>query len=348
MNIIKSAASYILLFISIYLLTVFVITYKNGGTSLKEKMQVTINDDIDGNSTGETSLETIQKDAQQAATGVQTTHRSVSIDETDISKAGTGFLPFATMQLWEFDAAKRNPAPDFLMSVNKTELKILGFMYPLEEGEEISNFCILRSTQTCCYGPRPQYNQYVLVEMYKKVKFERLRPVIVSGTFFIDPKPEDGYIYRMRGYNIETMNEKPAENTVLSDSSVMEELDISIIEKFIKTIDGKNSSELNEKDFEFFKKYEGKTFKINGYLTGILSRTKKNILVGKEYWDGCCTGTPPTLMNSIPVKLKKDEKLPQFWDSNVSYAGKLKVNRDANKWAYYGIISLEDSIRINR
>jgi hypothetical protein len=329
-------------------------TYKNGGPVPNEKMQVTINNDINENSTGEISMETIQKDSQQTATDGHTTHRSVSVDETDISKAGTGFLPFATMQLWEFDAAKKNPAPDFLMSVDKTELKILGFMYPLEEGEEISNFCLLKSTQTCCYGPKPQYNQYVLVEMNKKVKFERLLPIIVSGTFFIDPKPEDGYIYRMKGHSIETMGGEAAANTANNenqlslDPSKIEELDISIIEKFIKTIDGKNTSELNETDFDFFKNYEGKTYKISGYLIGVLSRTKKNILVGKDYWDGCCTGTPPSLTNSIPVKLKKEQNIPQFWDNNVSYTGTLKVNRNASKWTYYGIITLEDSVRLNK
>ncbi len=342
---IKIISYYILLFIGIFFITKALIEYKNNDNGGKEKIEIKIIENNDKNSNKETAINSIKSDNSNT----QASHRSVSIDETDISKSGTGFLPFATMQLWEYDGVKKNPAPDFLMSINKTELKILGFMYPLEEGEEIKNFCILKSTQTCCYGPRPQYNQYVLIEMDKKIKFERLRPIIVSGTFFIDPRPEEGYIYRMQGHSIEIPgDEEPAKtDNIYPDTSTIEELDISIIEKFIKTIDGKKSSELEEKDFNYFKNYENKTFKINGYLTGILSRNQKKILVGKNYWDGCCTGVPPTLMNSIPVKLKSNQKIPQFWDNNVSYAGTLKVNKDAGKWIYYGIISLENSVRLN-
>ncbi|OQA81425.1 MAG: hypothetical protein BWY32_00246 [bacterium ADurb.Bin243] len=277
-------------------------------------------------------------------------HRNVSVDETEISKAETGFLPFATMQLWNFDPEKNNHAPDFIMSVDKKELKILGFMYPLEEGEEIKNFCLLKSTQTCCYGPKPQYNQYVLVEMDKKVKFERLRPVVVSGRFFVDPKPADGYIYRMDGRTLEPFGEDNFVHDAGTEveSSSIEELDIALVEKFIKTIDGKNSSDLTENDYKFFEKYEGKIFKVKGFLTGILSKKQKNILIGKYYWDGCCTGIPPSLMNSIPVKLKSGERIPQFWDNELSFAGRVKINRDAVKWVYNGIMSLEDSVRLKR
>src|SRR5437762_8336020 len=79
-------------------------------------------------------------------------------------------------------------------------------MYPLEAGERVKSFCLLRSTQTCCYGPRPQYNQYLLVESSTPVSFVRLAPVLVHGKFFVDPNPNDGYIYRMEADSV-----RPAE-----------------------------------------------------------------------------------------------------------------------------------------
>ena len=81
-------------------------------------------------------------------------------------------------------------------------------MYPLQQGDAIQYFCLLRTTQTCCYGPRPQFNQYVFVEMDKPTPFHRLDPVACVGKFRVEPTPDEGYIYRMVGEKCESISRK--------------------------------------------------------------------------------------------------------------------------------------------
>jgi len=268
-------------------------------------------------------------------------------EQTSISGAGLGFLPFTTLMMWDYDPAKIGGPPGFLRSVHGTDIKIMGFIYPLEQGEMIKNFCLLRSTQTCCYGAKPQYNQYVFIEMETPVKFERESAVIVSGKFFVDPKPAEGFIYRMKGTGIETVGKDDFKDdgANAADASKFEEFKMEEVEKFFEKVREKNIGDLTDADFTEILKYDGRTVVIKGFFTGILSRTNPKILVGKYYWDGCCQGTPPGLNNSMPVKLKNGQNIPKFWDNKAAYAGKIKVNRDASKWPYAGVVSMEGAER---
>jgi hypothetical protein len=133
--------------------------------------------------------------------GYQAGHYTIGINERSVQKDANTLL-FSTLKKWHYEWERPVPAPEEIIDENNRLVQITGFMYPLESGSKIKNFCLLRSTQTCCYGPKPQYNQYVLVEMDKAVPFVRLEPVRISGTFYVEPKPEDGYIYRMEGKSL--------------------------------------------------------------------------------------------------------------------------------------------------
>jgi hypothetical protein len=125
-------------------------------------------------------------------------HQNIGINERTLDESDITLL-FSTLKKWRYETEQPSAPPDAVQAYHGRYVRIVGFMYPLESGRKISTFCLLRSTQTCCYGPRPQYNQYVLVEMDQPVRFERLRPVMVEGDFFVEPRPDEGYIYRMAG-----------------------------------------------------------------------------------------------------------------------------------------------------
>jgi len=280
-------------------------------------------------------------------------HKSIAIDESGISTSSTGFLPFTTLVKWNFDKNNKTDPPDFLKKANGMDVKMVGFMYPLEQGENIKNFCLLRSTQTCCYGPKPQYNQYVFVEMKSAVKFERLKPVLVSGKFFVDVKTDDGYIYRLEGTDIETLgNEQFKDDGKVQQlaSSDAEEFKIDEIQKYFNNLEKKYANtkveKLTESDFEYFAKIDGKPVKVKGYMGGIIKRNPGKVIIGKFYWDGCCMGVPPSLKNSVVVELKEGQRFPKPWDSEVSYSGIFKINRDVKTWETNGVAVIENSIRI--
>jgi hypothetical protein len=133
-------------------------------------------------------------------------HATIGIveDALDLEKIKEMPLTFKTLMNWDYDVSNNSPAPEIVQKLDGRKVRLTGFMYPLQEGKEIQYFCLLRSTQTCCYGPRPQYNQYVFVEMDKPTTFHRLDPVSCVGKFKVDPVPDEGFIYRMEGLTCES------------------------------------------------------------------------------------------------------------------------------------------------
>jgi hypothetical protein len=128
-------------------------------------------------------------------------HSTIGIDESTVSHEGLMELPltFSELMTWDYSVDNHAPPPHEVKELNGRKVRLVGFMYPLQDGSDIQYFCLMRSTQTCCYGPRPQYNQYVFVEMDKPTAFYRLDPVSCVGNLYVEPTPEEGFIYRMEG-----------------------------------------------------------------------------------------------------------------------------------------------------
>ena len=125
-------------------------------------------------------------------------HSTIGLDEDSLGQAGKEMrITFAELMQWEFEVGRKTPPPDQVKKLNDRKINITGFMYPLQEGKQIQYFCIMRTTQTCCYGPRPQYNQFIFVEADKPTLFHRLAPVTCSGLLKVEPNPDEGYIYRL-------------------------------------------------------------------------------------------------------------------------------------------------------
>jgi len=134
-------------------------------------------------------------------------HKTIGIDESSLGEdAGKEMrLTFASLMKWEYDAKKNSSPPESVKRLDGRKIRIIGFMYPLQEGANIQKFCLLRSTQTCCYGPKPQYNQYIFVEMVKPTQFHRLDPVACVGLLRVDASPDEGFIYRMEGISCQAV-----------------------------------------------------------------------------------------------------------------------------------------------
>ena len=134
-------------------------------------------------------------------------HSTIGIVESSIERntEKTFALTFSRLMTWEYNADNDTPPPDKVEQLDGKKVKLTGFMYPLQQGDSIQYFCLLRTTQTCCYGPRPQFNQYVFVEMDSPIPFYRLDPVSCVGKFRVEPTPDEGYIYRIEGQKCETI-----------------------------------------------------------------------------------------------------------------------------------------------
>ncbi len=137
-------------------------------------------------------------------------HNTIGIDEDSVVVDTTKELQltFSTLMTWEYEVDDNTSPPESVKKLDGRKVSLAGFMYPLQEGKSIEFFALLRTTQTCHYGPRPQYNQFVFVEMGKPTKFYRLDPVSCTGKFWVDPAPDEGFIYRMEGETCEPIEQE--------------------------------------------------------------------------------------------------------------------------------------------
>jgi hypothetical protein len=215
-------------------------------------------------------------------------------------------------------------------------------MYPLEAGSQVKTFCLLRSTQTCCYGPRPQYSQYLLVEMREAVRFERLAPVIVEGKFLAEAHPEDGYIYHLDGTSVRAADGDVAEiNAAQAASRAGLPLwDFAWLEGLRPAPDGSRaapSPRLAELD--------GRQVVIEGFCVGQTKGGPPGVILGKNGWDGVAKGTPPDLYNAVKVFLAGDSEFPSRWQDRAVFTGTLHVTADPKDWPARGVVNLEGAVK---
>lgn len=137
-------------------------------------------------------------------------HQTIGIDERSLPMDSEKelSLSFSILMTWQYEPKGKSKPPESIKKLDGHRIRIVGFMFPLQEGKTIHHFCLLRTTQTCCYGPRPEYNQYIFVEMAKPTTFYRLDPVTCVGKFKVDPSPEEGFIYRMEGERCESVSQR--------------------------------------------------------------------------------------------------------------------------------------------
>jgi hypothetical protein len=267
-------------------------------------------------------------------------HSSIEIDENSLTSRD--FLHFATLESWAFTKDRPTPCPPSVMQVNGQKVRMMGFMFPLQplqDGGDLKVFCLLRSTQTCCYGPRPQYNQYVFVEMPEAVKFERMSPVVAEGTFVVDPKPDDGYIYRLEGKSVRAAgnNEEPPTAEEFAKQNNLPVFDFSPLEA------AKAASDTQADIAKLSSAIDGKEMVLHGYLVGRTKDTPPKIMVGAYAWDGKAIGTPPGLYNTVMVSPKDARQLPPLWWQEAVFKGTAHVTKEASDRPKSGVVHFDNA-----
>lgn len=263
-------------------------------------------------------------------------HTSIQIDE---QTRRSGFLYFNTLESWAYTKEAPTPCPQSVLEANGKKVKLTGFMYPLQDAASLTVFCLLRSTQTCCYGPRPQYNQYVFVEMPQPVKFERLAPVVVEGRFVVDPKPDDGYIYRLAGESVRPAvpNDQPANAVDFARQGNLPIFDFAPVEAAKSAADKEAAIARMAADLD------GKAMVLGGFIVGKTGDAPVKIMIGKYPWDGKAKGTPPGLYNTVLVSPGGAGDLPPVWWQEAVFKGTIHVTKEPSERARSGIVSLQDA-----
>ncbi len=268
-------------------------------------------------------------------------HNSIGIDEAALAQAeAERFLYFGTLAQWEYSRELPIECPPAVKQLSGRRFTSVGFMYPLEAGEKIRTFCLLRSTQTCCYGPRPQYNQYLLVETPTPVSFERFAPVAVSGKLVVEANPDEGYIYRMEADAVwSAEGEIPEVDPVSAAARARLPLfNFAPLETMGASV-GKTSKAPAE-----LQALDGRKVVISGFCVDRTPGGQPQITVGKRWWDGVSQGEPPTIHNAVIVEPADADQVPPVWQPEQTFTGTLHITEDPDRWRDEGILQIREAV----
>ncbi|NTW48740.1 MAG: DUF3299 domain-containing protein [Chlorobiales bacterium] len=113
-------------------------------------------------------------------------------------------LTYKELREYRFSRRQRSPVPPKLQALNGKPVNIAGYMIPLNEAVNVTEFMLIQYPFFgCCYSVPPEPNETVLVRLPKgKATAYINEPVRITGTFKIDETVTDGFVVSL--YKIES------------------------------------------------------------------------------------------------------------------------------------------------
>jgi hypothetical protein len=110
---------------------------------------------------------------------------------------------------FEYDAEKGGNIPADVKALNGSKIRLRGYMIPMDQAESITQFALVPSLLSCCFGQPPQI-QHTIVVKVPKGKAVSYYPdeISVEGTLNVEEKKEDGFIVSI--FDVDTTSVKPA------------------------------------------------------------------------------------------------------------------------------------------
>lgn len=135
----------------------------------------------------------------------------VAVDATSAQSGGTR-LTFNDLREYRYSKRDRYPLPEKLKALKGQEVNIAGYMIPMSEALDVTEFMLVQIPFFgCCYSIPPEPNETVMVKMAKGKKTEYVyTPIRVTGKFDIQETKIDGFVVSL--YQIEASAVTPAPN----------------------------------------------------------------------------------------------------------------------------------------
>jgi hypothetical protein len=110
---------------------------------------------------------------------------------------------------FEYDPEQNTPIPDDVKALSGSNIRLRGFMIPMDQAENISKFALVPSLFACCYGQPPQV-QHTIVVTCPKGKAVSYYPdeIIVEGKLNVEVQKDDGFVVGI--FSLQTSSVKPA------------------------------------------------------------------------------------------------------------------------------------------
>ncbi|ACF14863.1 conserved hypothetical protein [Chloroherpeton thalassium ATCC 35110] len=112
-------------------------------------------------------------------------------------------LTYNDLREYRFGKTRRSAVPPKLKALDGKMINIAGYMIPLNEAVDITEFMLIQYPFFgCCYSVPPEPNETVLVSLPQGKSTEYVNtPIRVTGRFCIDDTQIDGYVVSL--YRVE-------------------------------------------------------------------------------------------------------------------------------------------------
>jgi hypothetical protein len=109
---------------------------------------------------------------------------------------------------FEYDAEKGGNLPEDVTKLNGAKIRTHGFMIPLDQADNITEFALVPSLFACCFGAPPQV-QHTMVVRTPKGKAVGYFPdeITIEGLLKVEEKKEDGLIISV--FEVDCTSVKP-------------------------------------------------------------------------------------------------------------------------------------------
>ncbi len=131
----------------------------------------------------------------------------VSSEKEIVSSGGKAEkMDFTILGKWKYIEGKTK-IPDTVKTLDGKIFEFTGFMMPINEVKNITQFILIQSLWGCCFGQAPEANHIVVVHMERGKTVDFYPDLIrVTGRFSVGETREEGYlvsIYRLDASKVE-------------------------------------------------------------------------------------------------------------------------------------------------
>ncbi len=111
---------------------------------------------------------------------------------------------------FDYDQEKGGNIPPDVRRLTGAKIRLRGYMIPMDQAENITQFALVPSLFSCCFGQPPQI-QHTIVADCPKGKAVGYVPdeIVVEGTLSVAEKKDDGYIVSIFEVNVSSVKPAP-------------------------------------------------------------------------------------------------------------------------------------------
>jgi hypothetical protein len=110
---------------------------------------------------------------------------------------------------FEYDPEKGGGIPKDVQALSGMQVRLHGFMIPMDQAASITTFALVPSLFACCFGQPPQIQHTIVVHVPKGKAVSYFPDEInVEGTLTVSEKKEDGFIVSI--FEVDCSSVRPA------------------------------------------------------------------------------------------------------------------------------------------